>query len=77
MKIVEIISENLNAGAGGVTVGNAGAETAILRPPPPPTRRLKKPPQVGYGIQIGDTVIPTPGYNSDNDRGQINKVEGG
>ena len=78
MKISEIIdvSENLNAGSGGVTVGNAGGETIMLRPPTP-KRRMKQIPQVGYGIKIGRTVIPTPRYNSANDLGQINKVEGG
>lgn len=75
MKIAEIIAEDLNAGSGGVGVGNAGGESMILKPPQP-MRRLKRPPQVGYGIQIGNMVIPTPGYTSDNDRGQINKVGG-
>lgn len=75
MKIWEIV-ENLNAGSGGVTVGNAGAETMIFRPPEP-KRRMKQIPQVGYGIKIGNKAIPTPRYNSANDMGQINKIEGG
>jgi hypothetical protein len=75
MKIWEIV-ENLNAGPGGVTVGNAGSE-AIMLHPPAPKRRMKQIPQVGYGIQVGNEVIPTPRYNSANDMGQVNKVEGG
>lgn len=76
MKIIDIISEDLQAGGGNVTVGNAGSESMMLRPPAP-VRHMKKIPQVGYGIQIGDKVIPTPSYNPDNDRGQVNSVVGG
>jgi hypothetical protein len=76
MKIWEIVTEDLQAGAGGVTVGNAGSETMMMRPPER-VRHLKPIPQVGYGIKIGNRVIPTPKYTDDNDRGQINKIEGG
>jgi hypothetical protein len=82
MKIIELITgtailEDLQAGGGSVGVGTANTDSIIMKPPDPPMKKLPKAPQVGYGIQIGNKVIPTPGYNSDNDLGQINKVEGG
>jgi hypothetical protein len=77
MKIWEIV-ENLNAGAGsGSTgVGNAGSETFFMHPSPK-VKKMKQIPQVGYGIKIGNMIVPTSRYNPDNDRGQLNKVEGG
>lgn len=76
MKIIDIISEDFHVGGGDSGVGNAGGDSIIMKAPTP-MRRLKKPPQVGYGIKIGKMTIPTPEYTSDNDREQINKVEGG
>lgn len=78
MKISEIIQEDLQAGSseGSGAVGTANVDSMIMKPPQR-IRRGKQIPQVGYGIKIGHMAIPTPGYNSDNDRGQINKIEGG
>jgi hypothetical protein len=72
------LNENFNAGSadGGVQVGNAGAETIIMKPPQR-IRKEKPIPQISYGIKIGRVIIPTSSYNSDNDRGQVNKIEGG
>jgi hypothetical protein len=72
------VTEDLNAGSseGSGAVGTASVDSMVMKPPQR-IRRGKQIPQVGYGIKIGNTVIPTPGYNSDNDLGQNNKVVGG
>lgn len=77
MKIWEIL-ENLDAGAseGSGAVGTANTDSMVLRPPTP-MRKMKQIPQVGYGIKIGHMAIPTPGYNPENDLGQVNKITGG
>lgn len=58
MKIWEIV-----AGSAGVTVGNAGADSIMMKPPQR-IRRGKQIPQVGYSIRIGRRRIPTPGFNN-------------
>lgn len=75
MKISEVIAENLNAGPGGASVGNAGSETIMIKPP---TRIRRRPqPQVGYHIRVGRHTIPTPGYPADDAGGVINSAIGG
>ena len=83
MKIIEIlqgISEDLQAGGGGVGVGTAGEEAMMWNSDPMDNanpRNLQRPPQIGYGVQIGKRTFPSPKYNADNDRGVVNSVVGG
>jgi hypothetical protein len=75
MKLWEVVAENLNAGAGGTAVGNAGPETIMLKPP---SRTRHRPlPQIGYRIRVGRRTIPTPGYPADDAGGVINSAIGG